>query len=349
MGGNLFKLGRLPRAEYLVIEGVVREFLDDLLGDGYRIPRYYASKPDFGDLDVVVSSAAIDAAGGWSEFCDAIARGLGVDKSKSVGHVYSTVVRNFQVDYFIRSPELLEATYCYLSFNDLGNLIGKMYRRLGLKYGEDGLSYVFRRESQPSYRRDLLVSRDWPRILRFLELDVSAWEAGFDRLEDMFVWVVASPYFSVAPYDLARAQLGQSEQNQARDAKPAVRGRSRTTAVRARTRPTMQRFMAWLEHEGIDQRCEFRPERDAYVEDIAAAFPEAKLVEALAEERAREGEANALRQKFGGQQVREWTGLDGKLLGSFLRRFTQTYPNEILLAMDPEAIRAAVEGFPRED
>src|SRR5690606_24043094 len=167
MGGNLFKLGRLPRSEYRVIEDVVREYLDGLLGDGYRIPRYYASKPDFGDLDVVVSSAAIEAIGGWDRFREAIASGLGVTQSKSVGHVYSTVVRDFQVDYFIRAPELLEPTYHYLSFNDLGNLIGKIFRRLGLKYGEDGLSYVFRRESQPSYKHELLVSRDWPRILGF--------------------------------------------------------------------------------------------------------------------------------------------------------------------------------------
>ena len=53
MGGNLFKLGRKPRAEYLEIEAEVRSFLDDLIGEeGYRIPRYYGDKPEFGDLDV---------------------------------------------------------------------------------------------------------------------------------------------------------------------------------------------------------------------------------------------------------------------------------------------------------
>jgi hypothetical protein len=327
MGGNLFKLGRRPRAEYLVIETAVREFLDSLLGDGYRVPRYYASKPDFGDLDVVVSRAAIEAVGGWERFCEAVAAGLGVTQSKSVGHVYSTVVRDFQVDYFVRTPELFEATYHYLSFNDLGNLIGKIYRRLGLKYGEDGLSYVFRREAQPSYKRELLISRDWPRILGFLELDVAAWQAGFDRLEDMFAWVVASPYFSVAPYE---------EQD-------------RTMQRRAKGRPTMARFIAWLEATNLDTRCAYLEGRDAYVESIAAAFPEAELPQALAHERALEREAAALRSKFDGELVREWTGLDGKQLGAFLRRFARSYPNERLAGMDPEEIRVAVQGFPRDD
>ena len=333
MGGNLFKLGRRPRAAYLEIEAEVRAALDPLLGDGYRIPRYYGSKPDFGDLDVVVSADAIAALGGFEAFRSAIATALEVQDSKSVGHVYSTVVPDpgggFQVDYFVRAAELLEPTYHYLSFNDLGNLIGKIYRRLGLKYGEDGLRYVFRRASQPSYKRELLVSRDWPRILAFLELDVPAWEAGFADLEAMFTWVVASPWFSVAPYR-EDSRAGKTER-------------------RARTRPTMARFLAWLDEAGIDRECAYRAGRDAYVDTIAAAFPEAELPEALAEERAREREAEALRAKFDGDRVREWTGLDGKPLGAFLRRFSRTYPAERLAGMDAEAIRAAVEGFPRTE
>jgi hypothetical protein len=248
VGGNLFQLGRKPRSEYLEIEAEVRRCLDALVGDGYRIPRYYTSKPDFGDLDVVLSRAAIDTLGGFEAFRTAITRSLGVHQSKSVGHVYSTVVREFQVDYFLREPELLDATYHYLSFNDLGNLIGKIYRRLGLKYGEEGLSYVFRRARQESYKRDLPISRDWPTILAFIGLDVPAWESGFDTLEHMFKWVVASPYFSVAPYQQ----------------------QSRTTERRAAARPTMARFLAWLEAERIDKRYEYLDDREAYVPSICA-------------------------------------------------------------------------------
>lgn len=37
MGGNLFKLGRLPRAEYLALEADLRVTLDRKLGRHYRI------------------------------------------------------------------------------------------------------------------------------------------------------------------------------------------------------------------------------------------------------------------------------------------------------------------------
>lgn len=327
MGGNLFRLGRKPKAEYLEIEAEVRRCLDALVGDGYRIPRYYASKADFGDLDVVLSRAAIEALGGFDAFRTAITRSLDVRQSKSVGHVFSTVVRELQVDYFLREPELLEPTYHYLSYNDLGNLIGKIYRRLGLKYGEDGLSYVFRRARQESYKHEIPISRDWPKILAFIGLDVPAWEAGFDTLEQMFAWVVASPYFSVAPYQQ----------------------QSRTTERRAAARPTMARFLAWLEAEGIDKRYDYLDDREGYVARVAAAFPEANLEQALLQERERETQAEQLREKFSGERVREWTGLDGKSLGALLRRFTREYPDDVLIGMSADEIRAAVESFPRDD
>ena len=326
MGGNLFQLGRKPRAEYLEIEADVRRCLDGLVGDGYRIPRYYASKPDFGDLDVVLSRAATDALGGFEAFRTAIAAALDIRQSKNAGHVYSTVVRDLQVDYFVREPELLEPTYHYLSFNDLGNLIGKIYRRLGLKYGQDGLEYVFRREHNESYVRDLPISRDWPRILAFIGLDVPAWQAGFDTLEQMFTWVVASPYFSVAPYQQT----------------------SRTTEKRAADRKTMARFFTWLETERVEKRYEYLEDRERYIPMITAAFPDAGLEQLIAREREAEADAERLREKFNGNLVRVWIGLEAKELRAFMRRFKEAFSDDALLRMSADEIRVAVEAFPRE-
>lgn len=323
MGGNLFKLGRRPRDEYLAIEADVRRFLAALIPDGFRIPRYYATKPDFGDLDVVVDAAAVDELGGREAFHAAIINDLGVTRAKQTGHVWATVYRDFQVDYFFRSSELFEAAYHYLSFNDLGNILGKMCKRLGLKYGEDGLSYVFRRASQPSHKATIPVSRDWPRILYFLGLDVACWDEGFASLEEMFAWVIRSPWFSVTPYV----------------------DRAATTERRVARRKTIATFVDWLHAEGVDKRCAYRSEPHAYVADIAVAFPEAGLSEAVAAEHAAEADMNALRQKFSGELVRAWTGLDGKPLGELIRRIRTAHSAAEMLAMSPEAIRSLVESF----
>lgn len=125
MGGELFKLGRLDRATYLALEADLRVYLDERLGEHYRIPRYYGDKPDFGDVDVVVSEAAITST--WDDFMEHLMNDLGVTQHVRNPAVFSTVWRSFQVDYFIRSEQHFESTYNFLCYKDLGNLLGRMF------------------------------------------------------------------------------------------------------------------------------------------------------------------------------------------------------------------------------
>ena len=299
MGGNLFGLGRLPRAEYLALEGRLRTYLDSKLKGHYRIPRYYGSKPDFGDVDIVVSGAILEETGQtWQELRASILTDLSITRSQSAGAVFSTVYEDFQVDYFLRPARYFQATYTFLCFNDLGNLLGKICRRMNLKYGERGLQYVYRR-ADDSYKRDIDVCLDIARICEFLGLDHAHWQAGFETLEEMYAWVIASPYFSVEPY----------------------RDPSRTMRARSRHRPTIKRFLAWLEENSIDKVCDYPP-REAWLPRIVEAFPEARLQEIIAEEQAREARVVAVRQRFGGKRVMLLIPeLTGKRLGEFIKTF----------------------------
>jgi hypothetical protein len=158
MGGKLFNLGRVNRDKYLIIEAEIRQYLDHKIGAAaYRIPRYYATKPDFGDLDVIIQSSDRQH---WHILRQEFVTDLGITQIKSDGNVFSTVYQGLQVDYFTTAPEFLDSTYNYLSFNDLGNLLGKMCRRFNLKYGEQGLSYVFRRQNS-NYNKDLNITTDF--------------------------------------------------------------------------------------------------------------------------------------------------------------------------------------------
>ena len=333
MGGNLFKLGRIPRERYLEIEAEVRQTLDQIAPGNYRIPRYYNSKADFGDLDVVLSSGAFKS---WDAFKELLVERFELRRYQSTGPVFSTVYRDFQVDYFVRDPQYFLTTYNFLSFNDIGNLLGKMFRRFNLKYGERGLAYVFRRASQESYKRDLEVCRDPHRIFAFLELDGAVWEEGFEDLEAMFDWVLTSPYFSARPY---------------LDPSPATR-------KRIRERTTLQRFVAYLEERGhyiysdtpsgtptpkprISAKAH-PGNKDDYLPRIAAAFPEAGLLEAIAREKRLEAEDLELAEKLNGRLVAEWTGLAGKDLGILMRRIHETWDREDLLAMSAAKIREEV-------
>ena len=81
MGGNLFNLGRRKREDYLSIEADMRAYLDQKFGDLYRIPRYYRLKPDFGDMDIVLSAKAITTT--WQALKASITEDLQLKQTQS--------------------------------------------------------------------------------------------------------------------------------------------------------------------------------------------------------------------------------------------------------------------------
>lgn len=302
MGGNLFKLGRRPKAEYKQIEKVFIDYLQTKTQGHFRIPKYYGDKADFGDLDLLISADA-PGADRWVELRMEFVQELGIQQYKAAGKVFSTVYDNFQVDFFLTDPRYFESTYHYLCYNDIGNLIGKICRRFNLKYGERGLEYVFRR-ADGHYQKDLPVCRDWEKIYGFLGLDFATWKAGFPHREAMFEWVIASPYFSVKPY----LKLSKSMEK------------------RANQRTTIQSFLQYLEEKGITKTFDFAEDRDEYLPMIAAYFPEADLLTALAEEKRKEELAIRVKTKYNGRIVMELIPeLKGKALGTFMQHFQVSF------------------------
>jgi hypothetical protein len=299
MGGKLFNLPRMPRADYLQREAEVRRYLDGRLPGAYRIPRYYGDKPDFGDMDVLIESRP-----DWDALRTHIARELAVDGVKAVGHVYSTSYRGLQTDFFTVPARYLDSMYEFMSFNDVGNFIGRICRRFDLKYGEHGLSYVYRR-ADGNYKQDIDLSQDFAQICAFLGLDHAAWRLGFPTLPAVFEWVIASRYFSVAPYldDLAGDLARRAE------------------------RPTVTRFIDYLRVQGIS-KCVQLADRKSYIPMVAAAFPAADLDSHLEAARAAEARQLLLRQKFDGQRVmRLCPGVTGKPLGELIVRLKASVPD----------------------
>lgn len=326
MGGKLFHLPRMPRAEYLAREADMRAFLDERIPGRYRIPRHYGDKPDFGDMDVLVATSPA-----WDRLREAIPDELGITESKVVGHVLSTVWRGLQTDFFQVDPIHLDTTADYMSWNDLGNFIGRICRRFDLKYGEEGLSYVFRRgqDGAPSnYKKDLPVTRDFARTCAFLGLDHAAWVRGFASLPEMFAWVTASPYFSVVPY---------------------LDTPSGTVARRVEVRSTVARFVEWLRATDNAQRPTFL-DRRAYRPMVAAAFPEAGLLEAIAAEEAEEARQLEIARKLNGKRIMDLVpSLSGKELGAFIVAFKRRIPDfdDWVAQSSEEHIDAEVRAFAR--
>ncbi len=318
MGGKLFNLGRLPKKDYSEIEAQVKKYLDNKIPNSYRIPQYYRDKADFGDMDIIISPEL--AGKEWHILRQEITQDLDITQFKVVGNVFSTVYQHLQVDFFTAPALYLESTYNYLSFNDLGNLIGRICKRFELKYGEQGLLYVYR-QAQGNYQKDLPITTDMGRICAFLGLDYPRWRRGFDNLADLFEWVIASPYFSVEPY----------------------LNPSKTIDKRAKHRPTIERFLAYLTTHNIEKRYVFEEDKSAYLPSIITFFPESDLAYQIAQEQAREAYMMEVQVKFNGKHIMSLIpDLNGIALGKFILSFKQQFVDneqfESYLIQNPQKI-----------
>jgi hypothetical protein len=263
----------------------------------------------------------------WDRVRLEIAADLGVTQTKYVGRVSSMVFDGLQTDFFAVPAQFVDSTYNYMSFNDLGNLLGRICRRFNLKYGEEGLSYIYRRAGNEHYRAELPITQQFQQICAFLGVNHEVWTEGFATLTDVYEWVIASPYFSVTPYldDL-----------------------DGTMERRVGKRPGIASFIDFLRVRRIDMRPAFA-DRMSYLPEIVAAFPQARLTEQIATERAKEERANQLAAKFSGKLVmRLRPELEGKALAHFIVAFKQSVPDfeAFLLDASAEAVEQRIRAFP---
>lgn len=294
MGGNLFKLPRMPRTVYLEVEATVRAALEDLIPGRFRIPKYHADKLDFGDLDVLVASGALAGEPG-AAFRERFAEVTDASEVRHAGNVWSFAIAGLQVDLFATDEALLDTRAQFMSWGDCGNLLGRMLKPLGLKWGEDGLVYVLRREGDEHFKKTFLLSTSIDDALRAAGLDAAGWHAGFASEEAMFRYLVSATRFEARPYVRAEGTFRQ----------------------RLETRPGMGRFLAFLQREG--HVAGEKPAREDPAV-VAALFPGIDLLGLLAEANRRADVDTTIKRKLDGRRIMELRpDLRGAALGEYLR------------------------------
>ena len=333
MGGNALKqvgvdVVRLPAGLYNELAANVKRMLDgcpELPGLRAEVIPSLRSKADFGDLDVLVANDRQPNWGLSEPVKTSLAAMFTPTHVVQNGSVLSLDVavpsmsKRFQLDLIRVPPDVFEFALGYFSYNDLGNLLGRVARLYGFKLGHEGLFRPLRAPGNEShFVRDILVTRDWPEALEFLGYDSKRWKRGFDTLEDMFEFVTCSGAFHPSVFPLEN--------------------RSHRARVRDRKRPTCGAFLQWLEVNGLMHAEELG-------EQARAALARLALIRALGqfEEFYREwGHAQAdlhnalmFRRRFNGEVVRQITGLDGPALGAYMASLRRKFTTE-------EAFRAFV-------
>jgi hypothetical protein len=333
MGGNALKefdSKRLPANRHAELSSALKGALENLMshlgvnGQAGMIPSY-REKPDHGDIDVVLPTklrkVSTDAKIGA-----ALAESMSTTPwpFKANGGVVSYGIPLpeggvFQVDLIYLPEEEVDFAVKYFAWNDVGNLIGRIAHKMGLRFGHNGLHMPLR---DGNYLFDtLVVTRDFDEAMTFLGFDAARWNEGFNDLESIFEFTVNNNRFAHKLYLLEE--------------------RNHTARVRDKKRPTYTKFLKWLEeHPEKDSGFEWPEDKNFWLPDIFKAFPdmEAKWIKAN-EKLAR---AQAIKQKYNGNRVTELTGLTNKELGVFIKEHRASFEND-------EAFNAWVHESTQED
>ena len=323
MGGGA--LGRqMPRMDRDRYQHLASELVTRLRA-WYQVvclPRVFADKADFGDVDLLVDLP--------TQELDPV-RDLGASSCVSVGRVLSFDYQGYQVDLIRVPSEKLELARLFSDFADLGGIVGSLCRAQGVTFR--GTRGLYATTTEDGLGRWLKLSDDLEHILHFFGLDIEVWRKGFETQEQTFRWVATSRFCP------ARIELNSRE--------------------RHRARPMMR---AWLRFVNSDRgqgdgQGGGRDGTDPYAADAecaaaahalgitalglqgAVAFGQQRRVAALYQQRE---VRKAVKVKFNGGLVRDWTGLAGRQLGRFMAQLHAHFAPATLLDMSAPEIRAHV-------
>lgn len=328
MGGNVFKneydVVRLDANQYKNIGNIFcGEFgaVVSLYKDNYHpytiIPSY-RKKDSFGDMDVIFTGEKLS-----NDLLDILVIQMGIIPEKICrnGNVTSFLYNplgygDFQVDMIYMDHSNYESALDYYSYNDLGNLRGRIAHMLGLKLGHNGLSYIHRDENHVCF--EINLSKNWSRIDSFLGFPGNATEKmifdGPDTLEDIFEYIASSKYFNPDIF--------------------LLENRNHISRTRDKKRKTYTEFLAWCEK--LPKKDYFqKPEKNTWQTYAMSYFNcTDDFNDLLNAYNARK----AVRSKLNGHLVMERTKLQGKHLGSFMVFLKEHISDDLILILSSETI-----------
>lgn len=298
MGGLALKNTFTRRYERAEFDELSQELFGILEKDFKRVamPLFYKNKLSFGDADILVSMEDCEY-----NMRDYITAHFKPNEIFHNGNCWSFDYKELQIDLITVAGEDFDSNYNYLSYNDLGNYIGKIAHGFGLKYGQQGLTYDHYFKGSNIGR--VLISKDYDKIYEFLGLSYERWKEGFNELEDIFKFISESPYFNWEYLQLEN----NNRINRERDAK----------------RKSYMSFLEYIEAncKDDDHRYQYEEDKSVYVDKVAEFFPEAGIQMEIRRMEYEECKTLFIKSKFNGGEVMRRFGLKGKELGDALSGF----------------------------
>lgn len=318
MGGNALKnvpTRRYEADEYFSLTQEVLEKLKRAKTQAWRfdiIPAYH-DKESFGDMDVLY--ATDDDIPFDVDTVQYIFNPTEIVRNTSV---ISFDYKGFQIDLIHSKTDEIEYALCYFSWNDCGNLIGKLAHQLGLKHGHSGLILPLRDANNKFH--DIVLTNYHVETLHFLDLDYRKFEVGFNNLDEIFNFVAASRYYNPEWYKLENLNT--------------------IARVRDRKRETYKKFLEFGESwEG--PRAAKIEDKSIYLPMILNHFRATDEFNVVMRDMALQKLA---KEKFNGEIVSRISGLKDKELGGLIKflRSKNEFTPEMVAYLSPKSIETLI-------
>lgn len=203
--------------------------------------KFYSEKETHGDLDILIKT---DDSDGLIGIVNNKINPEGVIvNDDAISFDYD----NFQIDLITIKPEIWNTAYVYYSYDPVGNLLGKVAKGFGLRYGKDGLYY---KSLSRSSTQKMMLSQDNEEIFKFLGYDFNEFKKGFDTLEDIYRFVSNGKYYDKELFDPNNLVS--------------------TDRKRSMKRSTFRGFLKY--EKGVKSTYKFKS-RDSYIDYIDSWFP----------------------------------------------------------------------------
>jgi hypothetical protein len=285
--GSLFNTKRISRDDYISYSQRIYNILEQNNIE-YFSPYYYDDKETFGDLDIIVKKPF-----GEKEINSLFKPTK--TQYKVNGSVHSICYKNFQIDFITVKPEKFETTKNYYSWADFSIIIGRLFKKMNLTFGFDGLVYKYETKINSQYRNigEIFISDNIEEILSFLNLDYSTFKKGFKNLNEIFDYIISSKYFHPSYF---------SVKNDFTDRRNTLFNKLSDYTIKGDF--NMISFNADLVHMLIDEH-----------------FKNINFKEKINQLKEKEKVVSTNSTKFNGDIVMTITGLKNKELGSFISKF----------------------------
>lgn len=294
MGGNCLKnieTRRYTADEYYKIRCRVTDRLESLFPlCRIHVLRAYRNKESYGDMDVLIDSKFLP-----QNYVEEILEEFGCNDHVKNGNCLSFDYRQFQIDLIATKPEEFNTSKEYYAWSDLGNLLGRIAHSMGLKLGHDGLSYNWRIDTY-QFKNEVLLT-EFKDILPVLGYSWERYKKGFDTLQDIFEFVVSSPFFNKDIFML--------------------HNRNNAARTRDRKRKTYMEFLKWLETRDDLESYPKAAHKDDWLPFLFSRIK--GFEETYQRVKIEWNNAVEYKRKFNGDIVKEYTGLEGKELGVFMQ------------------------------